>query len=94
VIKLDEVIPVNGVVIHSQSGWPCSACRPSANDERANTFLCIKCAISLTAASIRRITAGVGMHTAALAPKEGELGEVEEGSDSLGWVPPALWEHR
>jgi hypothetical protein len=90
VAKQDEVIPVNGVVIHSQTEWPCSGCRPSAKDRQAGTFLCIKCAISLTAASIRGIRTRSGNESTESAARECEA---EEGSD-LGWVPPALWEHR
>ena len=89
-VNLDEVIPVNGVVIHSQSDWPCSACRPSTN-EHGGTFLCIRCAISLTAASIRRIAARSGNASTEPAAREGDI---EEGSDAFGWVPPALWDHR
>jgi hypothetical protein len=89
VANLDEVIPVNGVVIHSQSDWPCSGCRPSANDGQSGTFLCVKCAISLTSASIR----GIAARAAATEPpkRESEISEAEEDSDVLGWVPPALW---
>ena len=93
-VKLDEVIPVNGVVIHSQSDWPCSGCRPSAHDEQGGTFLCVKCAISLTAASIRRIEARSGTGSTESPKPESEPSEVEEGADLFGWVPPALWEHR
>jgi len=91
VVKLDEVIPVNGVVIHSQSDWPCSACRPSTSDEQGGTFLCIRCAVSLTTASIRRIATRSGNGSTESTAREGET---EEGSDPFGWVPPALWGHR
>lgn len=87
----DEVIPVNGVVIHSQRDWPCSACRPSANDQQGGTFLCVKCAISLTAASIRKIGTGSGTGSKESPSRDGE---VDEGSDIFEWVAPALWEHR
>jgi hypothetical protein len=90
VAKLDEVIPVNGVIIHSQSDWPCSGCRPSANEEQEGTFLCIRCAISLTAASIRRIAARSGNGPTESSMQESES---EECSGAFGWVPPALWGH-
>ncbi len=80
--KVDEVIPVNGVVIHAEGDWPCSGCRPSAHAEQGGTFLCVKCAISLTTASIRRIATRTG---------SGSLShdsEVEEGLDPFEWAPP------
>jgi hypothetical protein len=87
VTKLDEIIPVNGVVIHAQGDWPCSGCRPSDNAEQGGTFLCLKCAISLTTASIRRIKAQPGADRAWDS-------ETEEGSGMAGWVPPISWEPR
>jgi len=86
VAKLDEIIPVNGVVIHAQGDWPCSGCRPSAEAEDGGTFLCVKCAISLTAASIRRIANRPGANTAGAHKVESEM---EEGLDLPDFIPPA-----
>ena len=83
--KVDEIIPVNGVVIHAQSDWPCSGCRPSPDAEDGGTFLCVKCAISLTAASIRRIATGPGAHAAGGQNLESEM---EEGLDLSDCIPP------
>lgn len=89
--KLDEVIPVNGVVIHAQKDWPCSACRPSANEDQGGTFLCVQCAISLTAASIRRIATRSATDSTESPARESDL---EESGGFFGWVPPVLWEPR
>jgi hypothetical protein len=86
VVKLDQIIPVNGVVIHAQADWPCSGCRPSADAEDAGTFLCVKCAIALVAASIRRIATRPDAGTAGSHTLESE---VEEGLDLSDFVPPA-----
>jgi hypothetical protein len=87
VLKLDEIIPVNGVVIHAQSDWPCSGCRPAADAEDGGTFLCVKCAIALTAASIRRIANRAGANATSSHNHESEM---EEGSDLSDFVPPAV----
>jgi hypothetical protein len=91
VSKVDEVIPVKGVVIHSQRDWPCSRCRPLLNDAQGSTFLCVKCAISLTAASIRQIPGRPG---ASLGESSTRDSETDESTASSGWIPPALWEPR
>ena len=88
-VKLDEVIPVNGVVIHSQPDWPCSGCRPTPGEVEGSTFLCVKCAIALTAASIRGIRTQPGAGPAESRTRENE---VEEGSGSSEWIPPGFWE--
>ena len=85
--KVDETIPVNGVVIHAQGDWPCSGCRPSPDAEDGGTFLCVKCAISLTAASIRRIATRPGAGTAGSHNLESEM---EESLDLSDCIPPAL----
>jgi hypothetical protein len=85
VSKLDEIIPVNGVVIHAQGDWPCSGCRPSADAEDGGTFLCVKCAIFLAAASIRRIPNRPGASTAGSHSLESEM---EEGLDLSQYIPP------
>ena len=84
--KVDEIIPVNGVVIHAQCDWPCSGCNPSPDAEDGGTFLCLNCAISLTAASIRRIANRTGAKAAAGESLESEM---EEGLESSDCIPPA-----
>jgi hypothetical protein len=86
VLKLDEIIPVNGVVIHAQTDWPCSGCRPAPDAEDGGTFLCVKCAIALTAASIRRIAKRPGATATSSANHDSEM---EEGQDLSDFVPPA-----
>ena len=90
VAKVDEVIALNGVVIHSQRDWPCSGCRPVLNEEQGSTFLCVRCAIFLTETSVRRIAT---RHDSGSGDCLRES-EIEEGSGTSGWVPPALWESR
>ena len=50
-----ELVPTNGVVIHAERNWPCASCRPLSESQADRTFLCLECAIALTAASIQRI---------------------------------------
>jgi hypothetical protein len=91
VTKLDEIIPVNGVVIHSQYDWPCSGCRPRLSKDQGGTFLCVKCAIALTAASIRRLADQPGTGPAEASAWDSET---EAGSGIAGWVPPVSWERK
>lgn len=81
--KVDEIIPVNGVVIHAQGDWPCSGCRPSPDAEDGGTFLCVKCAIYLSAASIRGIA---GRPSARTSDAQNLESEIEESLDLS--VPP------
>jgi len=46
----DVPVSTNGVLIHTQSDWPCSWCRPDAWSGLGANLLCLDCAITITAA--------------------------------------------
>jgi len=51
----DELLRANGVLIHCCSDWPCRLCRPYAWAGLGANFLCVDCAVSITAAAIPAI---------------------------------------
>jgi len=52
---IGELLPMQGVIIHSRSDWPCGYCRPALWGGSCTTLLCVECALAITAASVRKL---------------------------------------
>jgi hypothetical protein len=68
----DVPVSTNGVLIHSESDWPCSWCRPEAWAGLGPNLLCLDCAVSITATLVSKL--------GSVARSDGRL---EEGHENL-----------
>lgn len=51
----DALVSTNGVLIHSDSDWPCNLCRPEGWSGLAPNLLCVECATSITAGLVPKL---------------------------------------
>ena len=49
----DDVVRTGGVLLHSESHWPCAMCRPQAA-RKSGSFLCVDCAHKIVMSSFAR----------------------------------------
>jgi len=81
----DVPVSTNGVLIHAQSDWPCSWCRPDVWSGSGPNLLCLDCAISITSALASKL--------ADVTFTDGSLREaLENPADAEPGMPGTYWD--
>lgn len=80
----DELVPTQGMLIHSRGDWPCILCRPHLWAGIGDTLLCMECATNLVADSVKKVRRSIASGEELKASLNGPGGLL---SRAKRWIP-------